>query len=221
MALFQLLFGWSGRIDRWTFFAATTCQAILVLCGVILFTSMGGLAELAGTQLDQSEAMTMLSGMGTNIYNAAFVWSVFQTPLAFKRSRDMNGSVDEGIAYALLCLGGLVPTFGPFAQGIAAIIWLRLSYKRSQTDDDETAESETPLDARQGEDDTVSQPLQTETDLVERARQLRQLEAPSIQPPAYNSASSNHERKSRNGGPLRGNPQKSKTSFGRRRIHDI
>ena len=170
MGIVSFLFGFHGRINRTSFFLASTVQGLLILAGALILQSQHALPDFASvTAVGNSE--TNAFGFEQQASSIFIVWSVVQLPLIFKRVRDMHEVLTFAWIYSFFVLIGTTPGMHFVGHGVAALLitWFSLQGSRAIVDDNSATLSKDEIKWNQ---DTELDAM----DIVARARELKAAE---------------------------------------------
>ncbi len=195
MELIRLLFGFNGRIDRGTFFLATTCQGAVLLALGIMFSAMPQLAHVEEIQSVTPAAMEQFSGIREALSTTMIIWGLAQLPLVVKRTRDMNRTLGFAWGYFIFTVLSLVPVISTLGHLVTSVMWGSLSWRASRPDAPDLAlQNKTPADLPENLD-TVDDGLNySDEELLKRAAQLREVVEKAREPALQAATHQPHSR---------------------------
>ena len=170
MGIVSFLFGFHGRINRTSFFLASTAQGLLVLAAAIVLASQGALPDIKSITA-AGDNQTNILGIKQQASGVFIVWSIVQLPLIFKRVRDMHKALTFAWIYGFCVFIGTAPGFYMFGHVAATILitWFSMHGSRAAGADNVDIIS---TDELAWNTDTALDKI----DLVARARELKAAE---------------------------------------------
>lgn len=170
MGIVSFLFGFHGRINRSSFFLASSAQGLLILAAAFVLASHGELPDITSITA-VGDAQSNVFGLKQQVSGVFIVWSIVQLPLIFKRVRDMHKVLTFAWIYSFCVFLGTAPGFYLFGHTAATILitWFSMQGSRAASDDNSDTISEDELNWNADAD-------LDKMDLVARARELKAAE---------------------------------------------
>ncbi len=170
MGIVSFLFGFYGRINRTSFFLASTAQGLLVLAAAIILASQDAMPDITSITA-VGDSQSNIFGIKQQASGVFVVWSVVQLPLIFKRVRDMHEVLTFAWIYSFCVFIGTAPEFYIFGHVAATILitWFSMQGSRAASDDNADTIS---IDELNWNTDSALDNL----DLVARAKELKAAE---------------------------------------------
>lgn len=170
MGIVSFLFGFHGRINRTSFFLASTAQGLLVLAGAIVLASQGTLPDMKSITA-VGEGQSQILDIEQQASGLFVVWSIVQLPLIFKRVRDMHKALTFAWIYTFCVFIGTAPEFYVFGHVAATILITWFSMQGSRASSDANADTIGTDELAWNTDFALDK-----VDLVARARELKAAE---------------------------------------------